>query len=223
MDYLRLTPATKEAVDEQIGSEEASREFFETFEFRHSMQRYDEYEEYLRSQLEHDTDSHGWAHFRQQVRHWAMRKHAPRPDGKIRHFHLLQVFSRDRPVALRQDFAVPPNYRVPDDAFHQGFTVEATTADGVAVLWGPPGRGKSTYLSHCASELAAQDNVVCIRHHYFSGSMNGVPGDSATSPSSGPSSSSWRTRAYCTLRREAVLRTHWRQLRPKCVGADADS
>ena len=107
VDYPRLTPATKETVDDQIGSEEASREFFEAFEFMHSMQRYDDYEESLRSQLEHDTDKNGWAYFRQEVRHWAMRKNAPQPDGKIRHFHLLNVFASDRPVALRQDFAVP--------------------------------------------------------------------------------------------------------------------
>ena len=167
VDYLRLTPAMKETIDDQIGSEERCREFFEVFEFKHSMQRYDDYEESLRSQLEHDTDKTGWAYFRQEVRHWAMRKNAPRPDGKIRHFHLLEVFAPDRPVALRQDFAVPPNYRVPDDTFHQEFIVEAMTADGVAVLWGPPGRGKSTYLSHCVSELAEQDDVACIRHHYF--------------------------------------------------------
>ena len=167
VDYRRLSSATKATVDDQIGSEEACREFFEVFEFKHSMERYDDYEESLRSELEHDTDKNGWASFRQEVRHWAMRKNAPRPDGKIRHFHLLDVFAPDRPVALRQDFAVPPSYRVPDDAFHQEFIVEATTADGVAVLWGPPGRGKSTYLSHCVSELAGQDNVVCIRHHYF--------------------------------------------------------
>lgn len=167
VDYLRLPPATKEAVDEQIGSEEACREFFEAFEFAHSLPRYDDYEQYLRSQLEHDTDRNGWAYFRQEVRRWAMRKNTPRPDGKIRHFHLLRVFAPDRPVALRQDFVVPPNYRVPDDAFHQEFIVEATTADGIAVLWGPPGRGKSTYLSHCVSELAERNDVVCIRHHYF--------------------------------------------------------
>ena len=167
VDYRRLSSATKETVDDQIGSEEACREFFEVFEFKHSMERYDDYEESLRSELEHDTDKNGWAYFRQEVRHWAMRKNAPRPDGKIRHFHLLDVFAPDRPVALRQDFAVPPNYRVPDDAFHQEFIVEATTVDGVAVLWGPPGRGKSTYLSHCVSELAGQDDVVCVRHHYF--------------------------------------------------------
>ena len=167
LEYLRLTSATKETVDDQVGSEEASREFFEAFEFVHSLPRHDTYEESLRSQLEHDIDKNGWAYFRQEVRRWAMRRNAPQPDGKIRHFHLLQVFAPDRPVALRQDFVVPPNYKVPDGAFHEKFTVEAATTDGVTVLWGPPGQGKSTYLSHCVSELVAQDDVVCIRHHYF--------------------------------------------------------
>lgn len=167
VDYERLTSATIEAVADQLGSEEACRQFFEVFEFQHSMPRYDDYEESLRSQLESDTDRNGWAYFRQEVRRWAMRKNAPGPDGKIRHFHLVDVFSPGRPVALRQDFAVPSNYSVPDNAFHQDFVAEATASDGVAVLWGPPGRGKSTYLSHCVSELAERDDVVCIRHHYF--------------------------------------------------------
>ena len=167
VDYRRLTSETKAIVDGQLGSEEKASAFFETFEFLHSMKRYDDYEESLRSELEHDTDKRGWAYFRQEVRHWAMRKNAPRPDGKIRHFHLLDVFAPDRPVALRQDFAVPTDYRVPKNAFHKEFIDKAANTDGITVLWGPPGRGKSTYLSHCISELAALDDVVCIRHHYF--------------------------------------------------------
>ena len=166
VDYLRLTPKIKETVDNQIGPEEAVA-FFEFFEFVHSQPRYDDFEESLRSELEYDIDKNGWAYFRQEVRRWAMRKNAPLPDGKIRHFNLLHVFAPDRPVALRQDFSVPPNYRVPDKSFHREFIDKARTADGVTVLWGPPGRGKSTYLSHCISKLAEQDNVVCIRHHYF--------------------------------------------------------
>ena len=167
VDYRRLTPETKALIDAQLASEELALAFFESFEFVHSMERFDDYEESLRARLRHDTDSGGWAYFRQEVRHWAMRKNAPPPDGKIRHFHLQGVFSPDRPVALRQDFAVPLGYRVPDDGFHQQFIVEAAAADGIAVLWGPPGRGKSTYLSHCVSELGRKDDVVCIRHHYF--------------------------------------------------------
>ena len=167
VDYRRLTSEMKTIVDRQIGSEERAAAFFETFEFVHSMKQFDDYEESLRASLEHDTHRNGWAHFRQEVRHWAMRKNAPRPDGKIRHFDLLRIFAPDRPVALRQDFAVPSGYRVPEDAFHRGFIDDVAMTDGVAVLWGPPGRGKSTYLSHCVSELAKLDDVACIRHHYF--------------------------------------------------------
>lgn len=167
VDYRQLTSETKAIVDGQLGSEEKATAFFETFEFLHSRKRYDDYEQSLQSELEHDTDKHGWAYFRQEVRHWAMRKNAPGPDGKIRHFHLMEVFAPDRPVALRQDFAVPPGYKVPENAFHQEFIDEAANTDGITVLWGPPGRGKSTYLSHCVSELAALEDIVCIRHHYF--------------------------------------------------------
>ena len=41
-----------------------------------------------------------------------------------------------------------------------------TGADGVTVLWGPPGCGKSTYLSHCVERMDRR-SAVCIRHHYF--------------------------------------------------------
>ena len=82
VDYRRLTSEMKTIVDRQIGSEERVAAFFETFEFVHSMEQFDDYEESLRASLEHDTHRNGWAHFRQEVRHWAMRKNAPRPDGK---------------------------------------------------------------------------------------------------------------------------------------------
>lgn len=167
--YERLTSKMKEIVNDQIGSEEMAVAFFGMFEFKHSLQRLDDYEKSLRSMLEYDTDRNGWAYFRQEVRHWAMRKNAPPLDGKIRHFHLLHVFAPDRAESLRQDFLVPLNYKVPDNTFHQEFINEAANTDGVVVLWGPPGRGKSTYLSHCVSELVKRTDVLCIRHHYFLG------------------------------------------------------
>lgn len=167
INFQRLTHAIKKEVGEQIGSEAMAIEFFKIFEFDHSQPRLDDYEQTLQAQLEHDTDRQGWAFFRQEVRKWAMRKHSPPPDGKIRHFHLLEAFTRERPVALRQDFTVPFNFTVPNIDFHREFLDSITNSDGVSVIWGPPGRGKSTYLSHCVSELNAKDDVVCIRHHYF--------------------------------------------------------
>ena len=167
VNYQRLTSKTKTIVDDQLGSEQSAIDFFNSFEFVHSMEQLDNYEEALWAELKLDTDGRGWAYFRQEVRRWAMRKNAPHPEGKIRHFHLMEVFNRERPAALRQDFKVPIDYCIPDDVFHHGFIENVSSEDGLTVLWGPPGMGKSTYLSHCVSELTSKEEVVCIRHHYF--------------------------------------------------------
>lgn len=167
VDYQRLSVDTKKIINDQLGSEQLAIDFFQCFEFVHSMERFENYEELLRAKLERDTDKRGWAYFRQEVRRWAMFKHEPQPEGKIRHFHLINVFTREPSVTLRQDFKVPSSYSIPDNFFHDKFIENISSNEGVTVLWGPPGRGKSTYLSHCVSELANKDEVVCIRHHYF--------------------------------------------------------
>lgn len=165
--YDRLSSATKLIVDKQIGSPEAAVEFFGRFEFVHSKERLENLEENLRARLSYDTDNRGWAYFRERVRWWAIRKNLPRPDGRIKHHHLLQVFAPERPAPLPQDFVVPQNYKVPDEEFHRAFLEKTSTSDGISVLWGPPGRGKSTYLSHCVGQLRTRNDLVCIRHHYF--------------------------------------------------------
>ena len=167
VSFSRLNHDTRTVVLDQLGSKEVAIEFFNNFEFVHSQERFDDYEDSLRVKLENELDKYGWAHFRHQVRHWAMRRNSPGPDGKIRHYHLIHAFAVDRATTLRQDFAVPRTFAVPDKEFHHSFTHEITSTDGVTVLWGPPGRGKSTYLSHCVSELADDPNIVSIRHHYF--------------------------------------------------------
>lgn len=167
VNFERLSYEDRRNVIDQLGSSEIAAEFFAVFEFAHSQERFDDFEETLRVKLEYCTDRKGWAYFKQEVRRWAMRKNSPLPDGRIRHFHLTRAFSDDRPVALRQDFTVPPGYVVPDDEFHNGFMEEITSSDGISVLWGPPGRGKSTYLSRCLMELSEQPDIACIRHHYF--------------------------------------------------------
>ena len=55
---------------------------------------------------------------------------------------------------------------MPDADFDRAFLEEITSSDGLTVLWGPPGRGKSTYLSHCVAGINLK-STVCIRHHYF--------------------------------------------------------
>lgn len=153
-------------VEKQLGSLDAAKRFFDTFEFCHSLPRLDDFEESLRSRLSSDTDRGGWALFREQVQRWSTRKGQPAPDGRITYIHLRQAFAVERAKPLPQDFHVPDSYSVPDDEFDQDFFQEIVGSDGVTVLSGPPGLGKSTYLSHCVARIDKKI-AVCIRHHYF--------------------------------------------------------
>ena len=166
MQYASLSERERTLVEEQLGSSSVAKLFFANFEFHHSLERLDDLEEKLWSRVASDTDTGGWHTFRFRVQQWSTRSQSPEPDGKIRHFHLRDAFSIERSRPLPQNFAIPKNYNVPDDAFHKSFINELSCSDGVSVLWGSPGRGKSTYLSHCVESLD-RNQVVCIRHHYF--------------------------------------------------------
>ena len=166
VDYTLMSAKDKAIVEKQLGSPEEAQSFFRNFEFIHSLQRLDDFEETLRSRIAYDTDSGGWFQFRAQVQRWSTRRGQPTPDGKIKYIHLRQAFSVERSKPLPQGFLVPPAYSVPDEDFDREFLKEITGSEGLTVLWGPPGRGKSTYLSHCVKRID-QENVVCIRHHYF--------------------------------------------------------
>lgn len=166
VDYTLLSAKDKAIVEKQLGSSEDAKSFFESFEFVHSLPVIDDLEEKLWSRIASDTDSDGWYQFRAQVQRWSTRKGQPDPDGKIKYIHLRQAFSVERSKPLPQGFLVPPTYSVPDEDFDRGFFEEITGSEGLTVLWGPPGRGKSTYLSHCLESID-QKNAVCMRHHYF--------------------------------------------------------
>ena len=166
VDYALLSTEVKAKVEEQLGSLEDAKSFFESFEFVHSKPRLDDLEDTLWNRIASDTDSGGWCLFRQQVQRWSTRKWEPAPNGKIRYIHLRQAFSVERSKPIPQDFRVPRTYSVPDKNFDKAFFEEITGSDGLTVLWGSPGRGKSTYLSHCVARINRK-NAVCIRHHYF--------------------------------------------------------
>lgn len=56
---------------------------------------------------------------------------------------------------------------MPDETFHSEFARDTVNATGRAiVLTGPPGRGKSTYLSALCDTLAER-GIPTVRHHYF--------------------------------------------------------
>ena len=171
IDYALVPTANKAVIEEQLGSPEAAQAFFASFDFDHSLPRLDDLEERLWERIAADTDRGGWLAFRERVQRWSTLKGQPAPDGKIKYIHLRQAFSVERSRPLPQGFLVPSSYSVPDDDFHRAFVAEITGSDGFTVLWGSPGRGKSTYLSHCVAQIgqkkADRKKPVCIRHHYF--------------------------------------------------------
>lgn len=164
--YDSLPEHDRAVIEDQLGSSGNAKMFLSSFEFHHSQERLDDLEERLWSRVASDTDKGGWHTFKARVERWATRSNSPEPDGKIRYFNLRDAFSTNRSRPLPQGFTVPENYIVPVDSFHRSFIDEISANDGVSVLWGSPGRGKSTYLSHCVESLD-RDQAVCIRHHYF--------------------------------------------------------
>ena len=163
----KVTPAVWKKLMAQLGSAEKIERFFEHFHFRHSQPHFDDFEYQLQARLiPSDTDYAGWIALVRMVKEWATFKQRPEPDGRVRHSHIRAVISRDRAKPLQQNFEIPHGYRPPDEAFDALFCGRVLNQDGVSVLWGTPGRGKSTYLSHCFTRMVDAKQI-CIRHHYF--------------------------------------------------------
>lgn len=166
VSYSKIPAAIRKRIVTQLGSTATAQKFFANFDFIHSQPVLEDLDAILWTRISSDTDSAGWALFQKQLQLWATQKNSPHPDGRVRYVHLQQAFSPERAKPLPQDFKVPAYYRMPDRDFAKEFSAHVLNKDGVTVLWAPPGRGKSTFLSHFTSNLDA-DKVVCIRHHYF--------------------------------------------------------
>ncbi|WP_417425584.1 ATP-binding protein [Hoeflea sp.] len=167
IDLTRLDQPMKARVEAACGGSAEATEFFGAFEFRSLPESLDSLEARIRLELvPSDLLPSGWSYFREQVRRWATRRGEP-PGGRILHNHLAQIITRQRPEPIRQDFLIPPGYTLPSDQFHQEFLARiADPATPATILWGTPGRGKSTYLSYLSEELRDNGKPV-IRHHYF--------------------------------------------------------
>lgn len=163
-----LDEATRAAVEAECGGADAAKDFFGAFDFLGAQPDFEEYEQVLRDQVvPADTDPLGWIFFRHHVRTWAINKNQPSHDGKILREHVAQVINKRRPQPLRQDFIVPDGYLPPNGAFDEEIRARLETdANPVTVLWGTPGRGKSTYLSYLTLTLQEAGAAV-LRHHYF--------------------------------------------------------
>lgn len=171
VDLARLPADLLARVERECGGAAAAAAFLAAFDFSDGQPDLPAFEARLRDLLVPlDTDAHGWLLLQDEVRRWATNRGQPYPDGRILHEHLVQIISRKRPRALRQDFRVPDGYEPPTADFHAKIRARLAAAGGTTIVWGSPGRGKSTYLSHLVATLQKEDAVV-LRHHYF------LPGD----------------------------------------------
>lgn len=166
VDFQRVDPEVQALVEEQLGGRQKAEAFFAEFDFHHTQPVLHDLEDRLRTDVAFDLDKAAWLSFRDTVETWATLKDRPSPDGRVRHNHLRQALSQRRPRPLPQGFEVPSGYEPPDVVQAKTFLDRVAGADGVTVLSGPPGRGKSTFLSYAVDRLA-EAGLVVIRHHYF--------------------------------------------------------
>ena len=168
VDLDLLPEEIRESVERACGGTAEAKTFFRAFDFLGGLPDLDGYESYLRDQLvPTDTDSLGWLAFRHNVQRWAIYKNQPEPDGHILREHVVQLITKRRPQPIRQDFIVPDGYGPPSEAFDKSIRGRIAKDDNpITILWGTPGRGKSTYLSYLTQELQKEGAAV-TRHHYF--------------------------------------------------------
>jgi hypothetical protein len=168
IDLDRVPTEPRRLIEAELGGAAAAKAFFETFAFSHSEPLIENLEAQLKGLIvPTDTDTSGWLLLRQQARIWATKKLQPEPDGRIRHEHLVQIITKKRAQPMPQSFQVPGVYFVPNAAFHDGFLDRIRGSQKpLCILWGSPGRGKSTYLSFLIEALRKKKHPV-VRHHYF--------------------------------------------------------
>lgn len=168
VDISRIDEIRRMQIENELGGPKSASDFFSRFLFSHSEPLIDQLENRLRDSIvPTDTDNGGWLLLCYQARRWATRKREPEPDGKIRYQHLVQIITKKRALPISQDFRIPDVYCKPSGEFHDAFLRRVKTPENtVSVLWGTPGRGKSTYLSFFVGELH-RGEIPSVRHHYF--------------------------------------------------------
>ncbi|GAB2712696.1 ATP-binding protein [Halomonas garicola] len=167
ISFAKIPEPTRSKVITELGSTENCEAFFGQLRIRHSDKGYIKLEHEVDARLRMYGTPEGIAILKNAALNWATQKSFPPPDGWITLVEVLPILQASPPAPLPEDFIVPKGYEVPDATFHKEFVRDAIGAAGKAiVLTGPPGRGKSTYLSALCDTLAERD-IPTVRHHYF--------------------------------------------------------
>ena len=167
ISFAKIPEPRRSEVIAELGSEQDCQAFFSQLQICHSDKGFDTLEQEVDARLRKHGALEGIATLKNIALNWATRKNLPPPDGWITLEQVRNILRSTPPAPLPEDFVVPLGYEVPDETFHREFVRDAVGATGSAiVLTGPPGRGKSTYLSALCDTLAERE-IPTVRHHYF--------------------------------------------------------
>lgn len=161
--------ALRGKIEAQLGGAEKAQAFFARFDFHLDLPGYEPFEEMLKERFMRvlGGTKEGWSGLREAARTWAIQPDRASEDGRITLDDVRRAALWRAPKALSQDFEVPEDYVLPDEAMRDGLVADILQPDaGAVVLAAGPGFGKSTFLSHLTDHLAER-NIPVIRHHYF--------------------------------------------------------
>jgi len=167
LDISKAPPSVLLELDKQFPSRQELQSFLDVIRIRHSDKNYLSLGSDVHDRLLRHTDMSGVERLIARAKAWAFLEDEPAPDGWITLEEIDGVVSSRRPEPIPESFAVPRGYRVPDEAFHKKLLADIQgKTQSVFTVAGPPGRGKSTYLSRLCGDLE-EGGVPVIRHHYF--------------------------------------------------------
>lgn len=167
ISFAKIPEPKRSEVIVELGSVQDCEAFFSQLRIRHSDKGYAMLEHEVDARLRGHGTPEGIAVLKNVAMNWAIQKDLPPPDGWITLTEVRAILRATPPAPLPEDFVVPKGYEVPDMTFHKKFVRDTIGAVGkTIVLSGPPGRGKSTYLSALCDTLAERD-IPTVRHHYF--------------------------------------------------------
>lgn len=167
IDLSKVPEPRRLEVIAELGDEKKCELFFKQLQIVHSDKSFESLEHEIDARLRFHGTPEGVANLKNVALNWSIQKNFPPPEGWISLEQVRTILRAIPPAPLPEDFVVPLGYEVPDETFHREFVRDTVAGAGqTIVLTGPPGRGKSTYLS-AMCEVLAESGVPTVRHHYF--------------------------------------------------------
>lgn len=167
IDYKKAPADVQAKLEADLGGEANALRLFQVLRVFHSEKGYSSLEHHVTSRMRKHSTVQGIENLKNRAVQWAIQKKLPAPEGWITFEVLKSTLRLIAPEPLPEDFVIPTGYKVPDMGFHTHFVSKLRSVPNrPVVLTGPPGRGKSTYLSRVCETLGKL-GVPFIRHHYY--------------------------------------------------------